>query len=1316
MPPSPSDEQAPELIEFYSDPDDDSYGLRSFLEAITNPQLLVRVQYSLRTIALVTFPLFTLSLHPNTRYRLGFPPLLIASVVSTSTHRPTIGEQIGLHSWTWRGILYMLVWGSVTDAWGVAYHVGAWYGLLATGIFGAGLVNNGNMRRFMFLYFFLYMLELRTHAHYFDTVPLNDAAYSAADYLIGSLMGVAANTIPFPCLVSETVDKCLTKIFGGFGKLLFNMIHYTWSPDVHAAAFFFDNRIPFITMEAVLSQMSSLLWYASWEPMEFPLRNPTRRVKLSLMRRIMALGYAAFSCGRVLAALRQQQADRMAMHKAGCSLYGATHRNVARAIKDVPIPLTPPSSGNSRSDSDDEPSVEAVGGEAKESIEALRANTYTYVKDFATVLMQATALIGSTESTPEQLIKKVPFDALHKAQTLMRRNMRLELLQVMKIQSEMVAQQRAREQKRRHASAPEEKGDADGTSRERSSEGMGSPPREPEDLCEFRETNARLMLEHGAAIDACDVFLRINHIFFHLLMDMIAGEILNFGEQMKEYKPTESLFCRWWTFYIVEAWDGFWSELWCRITLARPTDYRNIKDAIRMTCAYVSSVVLSIELWNPLNGLYFFGVTPLMGLPLEEESLGMGICRIAGNTMGCALGYMAYHNSNNFAQQIAMTLCFAFVQRCCQYHPQYGQFFFYGAVITLAGVATAMVFNELVVRLVTSSYTVMAYLMCCMFIFPNDCCRICFNYRCKLTKVMSETIDDVALTAHLPIECRSTEGADGSSRNTEPMQMCSQLSVELMLIERLQMMCDKWAPFAARDLVIRGEAQFPAGPHAVITRSHDRLVAHLRLLVFGVQLLHRRRSAPPSPPIAYLIHSSLVKFLNDFADAVRLVGMDHVQAMQRPRTWSYPRHLSRVSQLRRLRVRLHALMYECYVVVTHKISKGAFTMAPKDAALMHRDNSGQRIPAAAAGGGDRRPSQPGDGGGSGGGAPRNVPQSHEDCPYLSGAGDSRVHYMTPLPPNDKAMHNTGCAAPAAPIEVSTGEGGSNGVSFVDRHLASGKGAELAQGPQTVRRVSSRCAPLRSIPLSEEPLILDAGHQQRSSLHTSHESAVDMAFSTATRTPWRRRSSTYAHRAYLQQGAAEPADAWPLTVVSAERDVEKMLSDEKQQLATEEPNGSRGHAVLQSESPRDGETGSPSSHSQHSPAAASKTQRGLPQLNLLPGRSHVAYTFYKGPSFTFVEGDLDTPVDTDFSAITTILLSCESIMTELESQCGSLNCLTNYNKQLQETSLATAFLDKWSARLVEYRKRIYNCYHYPKPPPQKRGPIHTQDDPFEDWEF
>ena len=1373
MPALPPNEPAPDFIEFLDDPDDDGYGFRSLLEAITNPQLLLRIQYGIRTVAFVTLPLYTISLHPNTRFRLHFPQMLIAAVVSTSTHRPTIGEQIGLHSWTWRGIIFMLIWGSAIDAWGVAYHVGAWYGLLAAGIFAAGLVNNGMIRRFMYLYFFLYMLELRTQQYYFGTVLMSDAAWSAADYFIGTLTGVAANTIPFPSLVRDIVDMIMGKIFGGFGKLLFGMINYAWSPDPHAAAFFFDDQIPFITIEAVLVHMSALLWFTSWEPMEFPLRNPLRRVKLSLLRRIMALTYAAFSCGRTIAALRQQQADRLAMDQIRCQLYEAAHGNPVRAIAALPSNHPSRLSRGSESHAGKEEAA-SPRHEAKASIDALRANSYTYVKDFATMLMQVVTAVGSTESTPEQLVKKVPFDALREKEAIMRRNLRLEMLQVMKIQSDIVARQRTREQKAVDDRDEEDEEEDERAEAERDGVAAASLCVEKESMkgyvhapyggmsrSDVRRADARIILEHHAVIESYEVVLRVNEIFLHLLMSMIAGELLNFGEQMKEYKPTESLLRRGWRHYIVEAWDGFWNELWCRLTLARPTDYRTLKDAIRMTCAYLSATVLNIELWLPLNGLYFFGVTPLLALPVEEESVGLGICRIAGNTIGCALGYMAFHNATNMAQMIAMTLCFTFIQQICRYHPRYGQFFFYGSIITLAGLATATIFNELVVRLVTSSYTVMAYLLCCLFIFPNDCRKICANYRSKLTKVISETIDDVALTTRLAIEynddddddddhsdgscvpSRSNEPASYPRYNTDAMQMCSQLNVELTLAERLLSMCDKWAPFAASELVIRGMSQFPAGPNSLIMFAHERMVANLRLLVFGVQLLHRPRSTASSPSFAGLIRTSLADFLDDFADAVRLVGADYVQALQRSRSWSYPRHLSRVSQLRRLRVRLHTLMYECYVLMAKKVSKGTFGMTAADFDEMRRDAAGSG--AGAASDASRKCGKPPQPGGDSA-VPEDGALAHENLSFLPGVGGNAVDGVAappspPVPPPENAKRIVSSSAtPSERIEVSAGDDHTVHMPLADRYLVARRDEELTEEARTARSLPSRHNSHLARSTSEEPAILDDVGNRQQQQQQQHRSSPLQAFSSpaqgsflsqprepdlersrsvATSCTDRRRTGIYVHRAHLQESAAEPTDAWPHAIGNAESEVKQILqetqkSEEAQQDAAKKPpvqrrataGGSRGDAT---------DVASP--HLEFTPVVPTKESRHVSKLILFPDKGPETYIpLYRGPAFTFMEDELDMPEDTDFSAIAVILLSCESLMAEFTSLPGSLNALTNYDKQLQESSVATAFLDKWSARIVDYRKRINDRYHYPKPPPQKRRPMHAQEDPWEDWTF
>jgi hypothetical protein len=922
----------PEYIVFHKNPDRDDFGFKAVLESITNLQTIGWVRSALRTVAFVSFPLMTLAIHPNTIFRFGFPQMLIAAVLSTSTHRPTLGEQLGMHSWLWRGILYMLVFGTIMDAFQIQKHEGAWYGMLALGVFLASLVSHGLMRRFMYLYFFIYMLEIRMFNHYFHVLPLDNAAWTAADCYMGSVWGMAALCFPYPLLLKNLVDMIMGKLFEGLGKMFMAMTTFVWLPDPHAACLFFNDRMPFMKIEAILEVMPPLLWFCNWEPLEFALRNPIRRIKLSLLRRIMALTYAAFGAGCTIVRIQKEQADRLAMHRIRIALFQAMHSNDCKAIKDRPAALNHDDDPMGDKTDDD---VRAAGA----SIAELRENSRGCVKEFALALMQATLLIGSTISTPEQLVKKVPFDALREKDTAMRRNLRLELIQVMKIQSDLVAKRRSVEQEKKQL------GDNADDNNDVLVEDNNSPFGHPRHY-RMGRTSAAILLEHRNIIDENDIFLRMNIIFFHLQMSMIAGEILSFGEQMKTYKPSMSLGRRLLRFFIIEPWNDFWEELWCRIAFLRPSDYRTIKDAIRMTCAYLSATALNLELWLPPGGLYFFGVTILLGLPTEEESLNIGINRMAGNSLGCALGFMAYHNANNLAQQLAMALCFTFIQQCCKNHPLYGHAFFYGSVITLAGLVTSMVTLELLTRMIASCYTVVAYMLCCMFIFPNNSIKICWGYRCKLTKVMSEVIDDVALTLRIkPEYYPALIGADevGNDavayplRNTEAMQMCSQLNVQMSLADRLLDMCDKWAPFAARQPVIRGSSPFPSAASTMIQFSHKRMLAHVRMLVFGVQLLHRPRAEPISALIEKLVGGSVADFLAEFSNCVRLVSQDFIDSMQISRKWSYPLALSRMSQLSRLRVHLRAIHSEGYVIMLQYISKGTFGMTQRDFEELRRE-------------------------------------------------------------------------------------------------------------------------------------------------------------------------------------------------------------------------------------------------------------------------------------------------------------------------------------------------------------------------------------------
>lgn len=1230
---------APQFIHFRKNPDHDDFGFKALLEAVTNPQAINWVRGAFRTVAFVGFPLLTIAVHPNTMYRLGFPALLIAAVVSVSTHRPTLGEQIGLHTWTWRGIIYMLIVGTAFASWDIQLHIGAWYGLLAAGIFFAGLVSHGNMRRFMFLYFFIYMMELRMYYYYFQTLPVNNAAWCAADYFIGSLMGVAANLFPYPLLIKNTIDMILTKIFGGFGQMLVAMITYVWSPDPHAAVLFFNDRSPFVRVEAILEVMPALLWFANWEPMEFPIRNPIRRLKLTLLRRIMALTYAAFGSGRTIAALRREQSDRIAMQHIRNSLYQAAHGRDYRRIA---------SRGDRRRASDSATAQAQVDLEDAEKV--LRESSRVFVKEFGVALMQAVALMGSTESTPEQLLKKVPLEALRDKDTQMRRNLRLEMLQVMRQQSDLVAQ-------RRSELAKKSEGDA---SRKSSNSHIS-----------LGNADARVLLEHQDIISDAEVFIYVNEIFFHMLMSMVAGELLSFGEQMKDYRPTESLMRRLWNYFVVEPWNDFWEEVWCRLTFQRPCDYRTVKDAIRMTCAFLSATALNLEIWTPEGGVYFFGVTIVLGLPVEEESVGMGVNRMAGNALGCALGYLSYHNGKNLAQILAMALCFCFLLQCFKNHPVYGQTFFYASVITLAGMATSMVTLELLTRLVASCYAIMAYMLCCMFIFPNNGIKICWGYRVKLTRTISEIIDNVAQAIRLPIEFHAEpEGANNGRehepveyplRNTDAMEVCSQLNIQMTVAERFLTMCDKWAPFAVRQPIIRGMAPFPTAASSLVGYAHQRMLAHLRLLVFGVQLLHRPRTEAPSVNIIRILNSRVATFLDDFADSVRVVLQDFVESLHSSRTWSYPLSLSRTSQLSRLRVRLHHIHYECYVLLGNFMSRGTFGMTRIDLEELKRETS------------------------------------------VSLAANAE-HLRSGVSPRLKSGGRTG-GEPLVEVMVDdNAEGDLTNASFADRYLMA-RQAEVLMGDHP------------------DPAALQALYQ---SFHaSSNGSPKPFSFRAGAK------SHVYTHSAPLQESAAVPRDVFPLTQDNVEQTMSQELEHQKRD---EHPTSAAGVAVEKDATtqaspiliPDERENNQPAAppavqmhHLDEGPFTPAPPSRTLSKLVLVREKGPETYIpLYRGPAFNYREDELTMPIDTDFAALVTIFCNCEGLIAELEGMTGPVNNISGYQKQLHESSLAIGLIDKLSKKVTTMRQKNYERYHYHTPTleEQKGGPQHAQTDPWQDWRF
>lgn len=346
-PPPPPLQQQPTCADhlvFHKNLDDDGVGVKAILEGITCPVIVYKVTSALRTVLFISFPLFTLGIHPNTMYKMGFPKMLMASVLSTSCSRSELGPHLGLMSWTWRSMIFALITGTIFNVVDLTKHLSAWWAMLGLGIFLTSLIGHPMLRQFHQMFFFIMLLEMRMYQTYVEHVPVTNTAHFIGLLMLGSLFGVASNLLPRPSLVAPRVDAQISQLYRGLGDLATAMHKHIWSfhGSTHhrhtahecanekvtcngnedgesvmnssgAALLFFSDLGSLERFESVLSGMPAALWGCNWEPLEFPLRNPIRRLKLALLRHIMAMMYAAYGAGRTAGKLRCAAAERVAM-------------------------------------------------------------------------------------------------------------------------------------------------------------------------------------------------------------------------------------------------------------------------------------------------------------------------------------------------------------------------------------------------------------------------------------------------------------------------------------------------------------------------------------------------------------------------------------------------------------------------------------------------------------------------------------------------------------------------------------------------------------------------------------------------------------------------------------------------------------------------------------------------------------------------------------------------------------------------------------------------------------------------------------------
>lgn len=1321
-------------ILFRKNPDDDTMGFKAVLEALSNPQSYLNFRSALRITLFVSFPLFTIGVHPNTIFKTGFICMLIAAVLSTSTCRSTLGEHIGLHTWTIRGILYMFIFSEVAIASHLEYHPAHWWGLIAAGIFLASFTSDANIRRFMFLYFFLFMMEAREFVLFIPVLPENNGRWLAGSLLIGIVLGIASNLLPYPTTLASVVDTLAGKLFTAVGSGVHMMNKMVWSDDVHVAAIFFYDKTLFDRVEYYLGLMPTLLWFTNWEPLEFALRNSIRRLKFSFLRRILSLVYASFSVGTTLVNLKREQRDRVALQKVRQVMWenafgipfripGDEKSDGNKSVKVTGRMQQEQEEGQRGAEGEKKSNKNNMGeyfffqqltqqyGKAKaeemhDELWGLRSQSKKYSTELGNAVKDAVIAIALAPCTPREIVENVEFDAIKKADAAMRHHLRHEVLVTMKHQRELVTKRKAA---------------AQATAASSSSARRPSPTE--------KEERYETLVEYQNLIDDSEVFIRLNTILFHMLLSMIAGEVVAFGEQMRSYKPECSLRTRLWRFFVVEPWHDFWEEVWSHLTLARPADWRILKDAIKVTCAYMAACALNFQVYVISGGMYYFGTTILLGLPVEEESLSLAVNRLAGNSIGCALGFMAYNNFHNLQTQIAMALFFIFLLQLFKNHPTYGQTFFYGSIMVPGGVATSLVPIDLLTRLLFSCYTICAYLLCFLFIFPTNPMKVLFGYRVKLSKLMSEIIDLAALTAHYaavpngeggrreqPLQqedgthrggrfdsslrnapfgeedanvggpTREAGGGNplGSSNPASPTAvaaapsplplklhgsysaiLCGNLSDHLLLARRVIGMCNKWTPFAARQHVIRGMLPFPEAASFQLHQSFLRLMAQLDLLAFGAQLLHRPRPKefPFRPFMIHFIRGALHDFLYDFSNSSRVLIQNIIDSTQQSRKWDYEHFLRRCGRLSKLKVVAHAVMYEYYVMMAEELT------------------SSDPFFYSTAGTKTRRPSP------SRAGPSSKDPSSSPLVSMDSTAFHELRNEMR------KAQHAGGItpdligASAASQISTSYAPAMPNGAEDnSSEHPPTARTIRIPSIPQGKggerEKVQEMESPLPPLPHFLPPL--------------SSPSPPSRVFHFA---------APFVH--------------FPMNANAASRFQSKDPDETRLDKEIQVQQHSFAYVISAPSSPMDEDGGRRGKQQRRGSAGGSP---GTPSNWVSDGeRNEIpAEPISSWLNFSYYEDTDHLPRDTDLLAVSAILGGCEGFIVEMEHIGGHIKTISDYHRQLHESSLLLPLIDKISNKMKRHVDSVYLSRHYNLPLDDLNyswsGAHHVQNDVYKAWYF
>ncbi|CAD2215084.1 hypothetical protein AGDE_09113 [Angomonas deanei] len=360
----------------------------------------------------------------------------------------------------------------------------------------------------------------------------------------------------------------------------------------------------------------------------------------------------------------------------------------------------------------------------------------------------------------------------------------------------------------------------------------------------------------------------------------MADRVIAYGERMRNFDRSKykSQWRRIWEFCFYDHWSRFWEDLPKRLTLATPRDVRIVKDAIKMACAYGVGVMFT-QYMDPEHA-YYFGMAILMGVgwPTAGDTMVASVYRITGMVCASAIAYVAVWHTNNLSGELAIALAGVFISLLFRDVMPYAHTAQYCSMLIITSLNSAGTKLVLLSRIVSNAFTVMAYYVICVFMFPIDVLKVTYSYQMKSCLFITGQFTQLVRIMNVPLNCADPERREALMAELRVLDRSRREGFQIIATFGM------WMHKAIMEPTARG-LPYPLQEMKSVYSSLRRLSSATDMMFVALFQLYTPRANPVDESIATQIRL-ITPVMRKIDVKMRVVMQDFIDAMATPLQWT----------------------------------------------------------------------------------------------------------------------------------------------------------------------------------------------------------------------------------------------------------------------------------------------------------------------------------------------------------------------------------------------------------------------------------------------